>query len=62
MSFHFFLEEEMWFHFSLTFYHNHVLSSFMTYHRLNNKRTTTGATCGTGTAYSSEAPEFNPRL
>jgi len=40
--------------------HNPVLSSFMTYHRVCNKSNTTGATCGSGTAYPSEAPEFTP--
>jgi len=29
--------------------HNPVRSSFMTYHRVCNKRITTGATCGAGT-------------
>jgi hypothetical protein len=35
--------------------HNHVLSSFMTYHRVCN---TTGATSGTGAVYHSVAPVF----
>ena len=38
--------------------HNQVLSSFMTYRRVCTKSTTTGVTCGTGTAYSSGAPKF----
>ena len=37
--------------------HNLVLSSFTTYHRVCNKRNTTGATCGAGTAYPSGALE-----
>ena len=31
--------------------HNHVLSAFVTYHRVCNKCNMTGATCGAGTAY-----------
>jgi len=30
----------------------------MTYHKVYNKSNTTGATCGTGTAYPSKAPEY----
>ena len=40
----------------------HIISSFMTYHRVCNKSNTTGATCRAGTTYPSEAPEFNPGL
>ena len=36
-----------------------VLSSFTTYYRVRNK-INTGATSGTGTAYTSGAPEFTP--
>jgi len=36
--------------------HNLVLFSFMTYHQVNNKSITTGATCGAGTAYPSSSP------
>jgi hypothetical protein len=35
--------------------HNPVLSSFMTYHWIDNNSITTGATCGAGTAYPSGA-------
>jgi len=34
----------------------------MTYHRVCIKSNTTGATCGTGTAYPSRAPELTPVL
>ena len=34
------------------------LSSFMTYHRVCNSNSTTGATSGAGTAYPSKGPEF----
>jgi hypothetical protein len=37
-----------------------VLSSFMNYHRVCIKSNTTGATCVTGTAFPSVAPEFTP--
>ena len=37
-----------------------VLSSLMTYHRVCDKSNTTGAICGTGTAYPSWAPDFIP--
>ena len=40
--------------------HNAVFSSFITYHRVCNKSSTTGATCGAETAYHSGAPEFTP--
>ena len=36
---------------SVCHYHNPVLSSFMTYHRICNKRNTTGVTRGAGIAY-----------
>ena len=32
----------------------------MTYHRVCDKRITTGATCGAGTVYPYRAPEFTP--
>jgi hypothetical protein len=38
-----------------------IFTSFITYHRVYNKSTTTGVTSGTGTAYHSGAHEFNPR-
>jgi len=38
---------------------NPVISSFMTYHRVCNKSSTTGVTCEKGTAYSSGAPELS---
>jgi len=40
--------------------HSRVLSSFMNYHRFCNKSNTMGATCGTGTAYSSGERAFTP--
>jgi hypothetical protein len=40
--------------------HKSVLSSFMTYHHRVNQINTTGATTGTGTAYSSGASLFTP--
>jgi hypothetical protein len=40
--------------------HNPVLSSLMTYHRVCNKRNTTGATCEGGTANPSGAPSSSP--
>ena len=36
----------------------HVLSSFMTYHRVYNKSNTTNATSGAGTACPLRAPEY----
>ena len=36
------------------------LSVFMTYNRVSNQNNTTGATCGVGSAYPSESPEFTP--
>jgi len=39
---------------------NLVLSSFMTYHWVCNKRNTMGTTCGAGTAYPSGTSEFTP--
>jgi succinate dehydrogenase hydrophobic anchor subunit len=36
--------------------HNQGLSLFTTYHRVCNKITTTGATCGEGTTFSSGSP------
>jgi len=42
--------------------HNPVFFSFMTCHHVCNKSNTTGATCGTGTAYPSAAPKFAPHL
>ena len=36
------------------------LSVFMTYNRVSNKNNTTGTTCGVGSAYPSESPEFTP--
>ena len=38
--------------------HNPVLSSFMTYHRVCNKRNMTGATCGVGIIYPSSVSKF----
>jgi hypothetical protein len=38
--------------------HNQFLSSFMTYHRVNNKSNTTTATCGEKTAYHFGPSEF----
>jgi hypothetical protein len=38
--------------------HNQALSSSITCHRVCDKSNKTGATCGTGTAYPSRAPEF----
>ena len=38
--------------------HNQVLSSFMTYHRVNNKSNTTTATCGEKTAFHFGPSEF----
>jgi hypothetical protein len=38
--------------------HNSVVSSFLTYHQVCNKCNPTGATCGEGNAYPSEASEF----
>ena len=35
-----------------------ILPSFMTYHRVGKKSTTTGASSGGGTAYPSGAPQF----
>ena len=32
----------------------------MSYHRVCNKRKTTGATCGAGTVYPTGAPELTP--
>ena len=46
--------------YSACFYHNPVLSSFMTYQRICNKSNITGATRGTGTAYPVSAHEFTP--
>ena len=43
-------------------YHNPVLSSFMTYHRLCSKSYTMGAACGTGTAYPSGTHSFLCRV
>jgi hypothetical protein len=40
--------------------HKSVLSTFMTYHWGCNKSDTTGVMCGTGTAYRSGAPWFDP--
>ena len=37
-----------------------VASVLMTYNRVCIKYNTTGATCGVGTAYPSETPEFTP--
>ena len=37
-----------------------IMVSFMAYQRVCNKSYTKGATCGTGTAYPSEAHEFTP--
>ena len=46
--------------------HSHnpaLLSSFMTYHRIVNKSNMTGTTSGkAGSAFSSEATEFTPRV
>jgi hypothetical protein len=39
-----------------------ILSTFITYHRICNKRNTTGDTWGTGITYPPGAPEFNLRL
>ena len=39
-----------------------ILSTFITYHRICNKRNTTGDTCGTGITYPPGAPEFNLRF
>ena len=39
---------------------NPVFSSFMTCHRICNKIITTGARCGTGTAYPSGTHEYSP--
>ena len=36
------------------------LSVFVTYYRVSNKNNTTGATCGVGSAYPFESPEFTP--
>jgi len=41
-------------------FHNPVLSSFMTYHRVGNESNTTGVTYGAGTAYPSASTEFTP--
>ena len=43
---------------SVRCYHNPVLSSFMTYHRVCNKSNKTDAISGAGSAYPSGAPEF----
>jgi hypothetical protein len=39
-----------------------ILSTFITYHRICNKRNTTGNTWGTGITYPPGAPEFNLRF
>ena len=41
---------------------NPALFSFTTYHRVCNKSNTTDAKCGSGTAYSSRAPELISRV
>ena len=39
-----------------------IFSAFMTYHQVNKKSSTTGATCGAGIASPSGAPEFTPYI
>jgi len=41
--------------------HDVFTGLFMTYHRVCSKCKTTGATCGTGTAYSSGSHRLHPR-